>query len=159
MYMSYEQEQAEYRKQLEKIEKRIKELDSVFREYPNLKFSDRKFGGREYNVFDLNLNEEYLRSILRDNYGDVSTWDDSVLMLEYKLCKHKKRELEFKLKESKTDRRVYKTLDFIDGIIPRHVSGGKYYVKDGDGCAIFYLWLLVVGAIILFIWYIISEAS
>lgn len=77
-------------------------------------------------------------------------------MLEYKLCKYRKKELEYKLKESKTDRNVLKTLDFIDSITPRHVSGRVYEVKNGDGCGTFCLWFLVIDAIIVFLYYIIS---
>ena len=35
--MSYEQEQAEYKEQLDKVIKRIKELDNIFAKHPALK--------------------------------------------------------------------------------------------------------------------------
>lgn len=150
--MSYEQEQTEYREQLEKINSRISELERAFMQNPSLRISSN--GG-----FYGNTQEEYLKLILQKHYGDFNTSGDSVYMLEYKLCKHKKKELEYKLKESKTDRNIIKTLDFIDGITPRHVSGRVYEVKDGDGCGTFCLWFLVVDAIIVFLYYIISGRS
>lgn len=147
--MSYEQEQAEYKKQLDKVVKRIEELDNAFAKHPYLKFSsNRSFGG--------NIQEEYLKVILQQNYGDYNTSNDSVYMLEYKLCQHKKRDLEIKLKESKTDRNVLKVLDYIDGITPKHVSGRVYEVKDGKGCGTFCLWFIIIDAIIMFLYYLIS---
>lgn len=138
--MSYEQEQAEYKKQLDKVVKRIEELDNAFAKHPYLKFSsNRSFGG--------NIQEEYLKVILQQNYGDYNTSNDSVYMLEYKLCQ---------LKESKTDRNVLKVLDYIDGITPKHVSGRVYEVKDGKGCGTFCLWFIIIDAIIVFLYYLIS---
>ena len=150
--MSYEQEQAEYKEQLKTISSRISELEHAFMQNPSLKISAN--GG-----FTGNAQEEYLKLILQRQYGDFNTNGDSILMLEYKLCQHKKKELEYKLKETKTDRNIIKTLDFIDGITPRHVSGRVYEVKDGDGCGMFCLWFIVIDAIIIFLWYIISGGN
>ena len=150
--MSYEQEQAKYKEQLDKVIRRIEELDNAFAKHPDLKYSsNRGFRG--------NLQEEYLKMILQQNYGDYNTHNDSVYMLEYKLCQYEKSNLVIKLNESKTDRNISKTLDFIDGIIPRHVSGRVYEVKDGDGCATFCLWFFIIDAIIVFLYFLISGGN
>ena len=124
--MSYEQEQAEYREQLKIISSRISELEHAFKQYPSLKISANE-------GFIGNTQEEYLKLILKRQYGDSNTDGNSVFMLEYKLCQHKKKEIEYKLKETKTYRTIIKTLNFVDGITPRHISGRIYKVKDGDG--------------------------
>lgn len=147
--MNFEQEQAEYRKQLEEVTERLIELENAFIKYPKLKFSPNGGIG--------NVQEEYLKMILQQKYGDFSTSGDSVFMLEYKLCIHRQRDLEIKLKESKTDRNILKTLNYIDGIIPEHVSGRVY--KVGDGCGTFCLWFIIIDAIGLFLWYLISGGN
>ena len=141
--MSYEQEQKQYREQLDKVNARIKILESLFLNAPHLK--------RRYGLNRVSAQEEYLMMILKHNYGDYSVSDDSIYMLEYKLCQYQKKELEYKLRESRTERNVSKTFDFIDGIIPRHVHGRIYEVKDKDGCGTFSLYFLIIGAIITFI--------
>ena len=151
--MSYEQEQAEYKEQLDKVIKRIKELDNIFAKHPALKY---KYSS---NRDRCNSQEEYLKIILQSNYGDYNTYNDSVYMLEYRLCQHKKSDLEMKLNESKSDRNISKALDYIDGITPKHVSGRVYEVKDGDGCATFCLWFIIIDAIVVFLYYLISGGN
>ena len=119
------------------------------KQYPSLKISANE-------GFIGNTQEEYLKLILKRQYGDSYTDGNSVFMLEYKLCQHKKKEIEYKLKETKTYRTIIKTLNFVDGITPRHISGRIYKVKDGDGCGMFCLWFIVIDAIIVFLWHIIS---
>ena len=76
--------------------------------------------------------------------------------MEYKLCAHRKAELEGKLEQSKFERGATKTLDYIAGITPQHVSGRMYKVEDGDGCGKFCLWFIIIDALIVFIWFLIS---
>lgn len=145
--MSYETDQIEYKKQLDAINSRIKDLDTLFSKSPNLKFTS-------YRPFSENTQEEYYKIILRNKYGDFSTQNDSLLMVEYKICQYRKKELEYKLKETKTSRNLCKTIDYLDGITPRHVSGRVYEVKDGDGCGMFCLWFMIIDGIILLIIYL-----
>lgn len=144
--MGYEEEQADYRKQLMAVDERIKMLDELFEMQPSLKKS-------AHNIFDISPEEEYYKIILRDKFYDTDTNGDSSLMLEYKLCKHMKDELEFKLSETKASRNVLKALNFIEGITPQHVSGRIYEVKDGDGCGTFCLWFMLVDVIIVLLLY------
>lgn len=72
--MSYKQEQKEFQEQLRKINSRISDLENVFIQNPRLRFSSN--GG-----FIGNTQEEYLKLILRDRYGDYNTSGDSVYLL------------------------------------------------------------------------------
>lgn len=159
--MNYEEEQAEYKKQHEQISRRLLILEEMFNENPNLRFRSSLYSSKIYRVDDRyeNARRDVLEAILRNQYGDFSSsFGDSELMLEYKLCIHRKKFLELKIKESKADRKVQKTFDYIDGIIPEHVSGRVYKVKDGDGCAKFCLWFMIIDAIIIFLWWLVTES-
>lgn len=100
--MSYTTEQLEYQKQLDQVNKKLNELNTLLSQHPELKtdysnnFSHRK---------------AYYQSIL-SSHG-ISTWGDSELMLESKILTHKKNELEYRLKESKFSRNIGKISDII----------------------------------------------
>lgn len=139
--MSYTTEQLEYKKQLEQVNKTLNELNTLLSQHPELKtdYSD-----------NLTPQKAYYKSIL--NSHGISTWYDSELMLESKILTLKKKELEYKLKESKLSRNI----DKISNMIPQHVSGRVYAVKDGDGCGLFCLLFVIIDAIIVFIIYLFS---
>ena len=104
--------------------------------------------------------DEYKRiqyeRILQYKYNDYDTSNWSTLYLEYKIFKNKKDELMYKLTESKTQRNISKTVNYIGSITPQHVSGRVYKVENGDGCATFCIWFLIIDALLIFLYYIIS---
>ena len=139
--MSYTTEQLEYQKQLDQVNKKLNELNALLSQHPELK--------TDYSN-NFSPEKAYYQSIL-SSHG-ISTWGDSELMLESKILTLKKSELEYRLKESKFSRNIGKISD----IIPQHVSGRVYSVKDGDGCGLFCLLFLIVDGIICFIIYLFS---
>ena len=149
--MSYENEQIEFQKELEQIKARYEVLHEYFELYPN----EKNKGIGSTNVVDDYKRMQY-EKILQCKYNDYDTYGWSSLYLEYKICKYRKNELEYNLKESKTHRNISKTVDFIGSITPQHVSGRLYKVENGDGCGTFCLWFLIIDAIIIFLYFIIS---
>ena len=147
--MSYEQEQAEYAKQLEVVTNRIVELESILNIDPSDRYTPiSPFTDKE---------KECLYMLHRQNCDNLYIYDGTLYVVEYKLCKLKIRELEAKLGESKTDRNILKSVRFVGGIIPRHVSGRVYEVKDGDGCAMVCLCFSLFSGLALFIYYLVTE--
>ena len=142
--MSYESEQIEFAKELETLKVQVEYMDKYFTANPNAK-------NKQYNRFGIPSESTALRwqseKILREKYQDQQT-DYSLEYLNYKILKHRKAELEYKLSLTKGQRNVSKAIDFIEGITPQHVSGRVYQVKDGDGCGTFCLWFLVIDAIL-----------
>lgn len=65
-------------------------------------------------------------------------------------------ELQSKLKESKTSRKISNTLEYIGSITPQHVGGRVYKVENGDGCGMFCIWFLIIDAFIILLYWIIS---
>ena len=149
-YMSYESEQIEFQKELEQIKARYEALDKYFELHP-----DEKKKGWGANSFGDYTRMQY-EQILQRKYNDYDIYGWSTLYLEYKVCKYRKNELEYNLKESKTHRKISKTVDYIGSITPQHVSGRIYKVENGDGCGKFCLWFLIIDAFIIFLYWIIS---
>lgn len=147
--MSYEAEQEKYREELETITKRYEFLHSYFENNPDEKNNREEFPWSDPQRIQL-------ERILQNKYNDFNTSSFSKLYLEYKICAHRKAELEAKLEQSKFARGATKTLDYIAGITPQHVSGKIYKVEDGDGCAKFCLWFCLIDALIVFIYFLIS---
>ena len=147
--MSYEAEQEKYREELKTITKRYEFLHSYFENNPN-----EKNNREEYSW--ANPQRMQLERILQNQYNDFDTSSYSTLYLEYKICAHRKSELEWKVGQSKLGRGATKTLDYIAGITPQHVSGKIYKVEDGDGCAKFCIWFVIIDALIVFLYFLIS---
>ena len=76
--------------------------------------------------------------------------------VEYKLLEHEKKDIEYKLKETKNQRRANKTLEYLENITPQHVSGRVYKVNDGDAFGTFCLWFCIIGTVIVLIYVLIS---
>lgn len=146
--MSYESDQIQYQKELEQIKDRLEILDKYFVIHPYEKKKD--FARNEY-LGDYDCTRIQYEQILQRKYNDFDTCGWSVCYLEYKICLHRKYELEYKLKESKSHRNISKTINFLESITPQHVSGRVYKVENGDGCSMFCLWFVIIDAIIFFI--------
>lgn len=97
--------------------------------------------------------------ILKKKYSYYGHYNYSTLYLEFLIFSFRKSELENKLDQSKVGRSVEKTMDFIVGITPQHVSGRIYKVEDGDGCAKFCLWFVIIDSALLFLYWLISGGN
>jgi len=151
--MSYETEQIQYAKELKDVERDFDILDKFLKEHPELKVKQR-YG------FDIHFDaEEYkYKKILENKYHVFDTYNDSKYMLQYRILKHRKDELEYNLQRSKTSRNIDKAVNYIGSITPQHVSGRMYKVENGAGCGTFCMWFMIIDALIIFICYIISHA-
>lgn len=151
--MSYESEQKQYAEELEKLTERYEELKQFFADNP-----DQKENKTSYLSF--NSTRDYGRmqyeQILEKKYYYYDHRKYSTLYLEFLILAFRTSELESKLNQSKLGRGVEKTADFIGGITPQHVSGRIYKVEDGDGCAKFCLWFIIIDAAIVFLYWLIS---
>lgn len=161
--MSYESERLELKKELEETNARLDALEKYFELNPQEKFRYSSTGvpsNYSKTILSRNRLDEYKRiqyeRILQYKYNDYDTSNWSTLYLEYKIFKNKKDELMYKLTESKTQRNISKTVNYIGSITPQHVSGRVYKVENGDGCATFCIWFLIIDALLIFLYYIIS---
>lgn len=143
--MSYESEQLTYLKELESLKVEVEYLDGYFTENPNAKFKQLN----SFGVLNENVGQRWLyEKILRERYNDGQAGNYSLEYLKFKILCHRKNELEFKISQTKGERRVSKVLNYIDGITPQPVGGRVYQVKDGDGCGTFCLWFMVIDALL-----------
>jgi len=151
--MSYEQDNIKMKKELEILEPRFQVLKKYFDENPNAKRKQVGFGGGRgvtSSLEDSVTRTQYER-ILQNKYFHYPSWDESTLYLEYKIIAFRIADIKSKLNESKSQRNISKTMDYIGSITPQHVSGRIYKVENGDGCGTFCLWFVVVDAIIIFL--------
>ena len=149
--MSYESEQKQYAEELETIKKRHDALKLYFDNNPNKKdhFTPSRERLNDYTRL------QYER-VLENKYNYFEHYKYSTLYLEYLILSLRKSELERNLNQSKLGRNMSKTADFIGSITPQHVSGKIYKVENGDGCAKFCLWFVVIDAAIIFLYWLIS---
>lgn len=151
--MSYELEQKQYSEELGKLKGRYELLKQFFADNPDKK--DNKASclhGRDYGRMQY-------EQILEKKYLYYDHYKYSTLYLEFLILSFRKSELENKLDQSKVGRSVEKTMDFIGDITPQHVSGRIYKVEDGDGCAKFCLWFVIIDAAIIFLYWLISGGN
>ena len=157
--MTYEQEQAQYQAQLNKIKAQMTELEEIINNSPETIYTHHNH--RKSHIHDIFRQREQeqermiLQMMLREKYGDYSS-ENSVLKLRYKLLEHEKKDIEYKLKETKNQRRANKTLEYLENITPQHVSGRVYKVNDGDAFGTFCLWFCIIGTVIVLIYVLIS---
>lgn len=148
--MSYELEQKQYAEELEKLKGRYELLKQFFANNPDKKENKTSYlNSRDYGRMQY-------KQILENKYSYYDHYKYSTVYLEFLILSFRKSELESKLDQSKVGRSVEKTLDFIGGITPQHVSGRIYKVEDGDGCAKFCLWFVIIDAAIIFLYWLIS---
>lgn len=156
--MTYEEEQIKYAEELQQITTALKGLDEIFSDshnsytkimelYKQLNPWDFKY--QFASDFEMQQRINRFRQILENDYRNK---------------KYRKRELERLLSQTPAERakeniktNVGKAAGFMASITPQHVSGRVYKVENGDGCGTFCLWFCIIDAIIVFIYYLISE--
>ncbi len=141
--MGYEEENNSIRAELSVLKKEDERLDNYFKVYPGAKTS------RNEGYFERLKYEQ----ILQKEYNDWNTLNDSILYMQFKIIKYRINHLEYTLKQSKTQRTLSKSADFMASITPQHVSGNVYKVENGDGCGTFCIWFIIIDAIIVLILY------
>ncbi len=152
--MSYESEQEQFSRELEKIKFRFEVLDDYFKQNPREKEKQKDSIGDSESFVECYKRQQYEQT-LNKKYLDFDNYNCSTLFLEYKICKYRMAELQSKLKESKTTRNIIKTVDYIGSITPQHVSGRIYKIENGEGCGTFCLLFMIIdGAILLLYWLI-----
>ena len=151
--MSYEQDNIKMKQELDILEQRFQVLKKYFDDNPNAKRKQVGFGGLGgvTNSFEDSITRSQYERILQNNYYHYPSYNESALYLEFKIITFRIAEIKSKLKESKAQRSISKTMDYIGSITPQHVSGRIYKVENGDGCGTFCLWFMVVDAIIVFL--------
>jgi len=142
--MGYEEDNTKMRTELSVLEKEYERLDRYFKVNPGAKTS------RNEGYFERLKYEE----ILRKEYNEYNTLNDSILYMQFKIIKYRINHLKYSLNQSKTQRAISKSADFMGSITPQHVSGRVYKVENGDGCGTFCIWFIIIDAIIVFILYL-----
>lgn len=156
--MTYEEEQIKYAEELQQITNTLKGLEEIFMDpeksyvkivelYKQLNPLDFKY--QFVSNFEMKQKINRFKHILEDDYRNK---------------KYRKKELERLLSQTPAERtkenirtNVGKTAGFMASITPQHVSGRVYRVENGNGCGTFCLWFCIIDAIIVFIYWLISE--
>lgn len=156
--MTYEEEQIKYAEELQQITNALNGLDEIFMDpnqsyvkivelYKRLNPLDFKY--RFVSEFEMKQEINRFKQILEDNYRNKN---------------FRKKELERLLAQTPAERtkenvknNIGKAAGFMASIAPQHVSGRVYKVENGDGCGTFCLWFILIDALIVFIYYLISE--
>lgn len=156
--MTYEEEQIKYAEELKDVTNAIRDLEELFKDsnqanakiweyYTQLNPTDVRLSSR----FEIQQKVITLRQLLEGNYRKKIA---------------RKKELERLLSQTPSERtkdnlydNMEKAAEYMASITPQHVSGRVYKVENGDGCGLFCLWFIVIDAIIVFLWYIISGGN
>lgn len=156
--MTYEEEQIKYAEELKDVTNAIRTLEELFKDsyqtnakiweyYVRLHPTDARLSSRfeiqhKINIFRHFLEEDYRKKVTR------------------------KKKLERLLSQTPSERNkdnlydnIGKAAEYMVSITPQHVSGRVYKVENGDGYGMFCLWFIVIDAIIVFLWYIISGGN
>lgn len=150
--MSYKEEQESIRREIEVLDGQIAALEKLFNANPSAKkYSrshdsfgyDNPFGGVRRDEQD-----KYALRCMAYQYG-IPYNNESVLYLRYKILVKQRDRYRIKLRESETSRNIDKALDFVDSIIPEHVSGRVYRVKNIDSCLLAWVVYAIFGLIFL----------
>lgn len=147
--MSYEEEQKKLSKEVAVLQLKYDALKAYFEEHP---YAKKRQGG----TMSWNIQRDMLEKQAQ-HYNMYDTYADSDEYLTFRLIAARLGECKYRLKQSKTQQAVSDGIKFIGSITPQHVSGRIYKVENGDGCGTFCLWFMIVDAIIVFIYYLISE--
>ncbi len=126
--MTYEQENEQYKRELEKIKEEHSLLQSYFEENADLlKFQLDLYSKNRFKLYGIRrLDPKFIR--MYELSGRIT-------------------ELENKLKQSKWQRRKEKANEVINGAIPQHYSGRLYTVNE-KSCSTFLLWFIIIDLII-----------
>lgn len=155
--MTYEEEQIKYAEELRQITAALKGLDEIFMD-PDNSYAKILELYKQLNPLDFKYqlisNIEIQQKINRFKH---------FLEDDYRNKKYRKKELERLLSQTPAERtkenirtNVGKAAGFMASITPQHVSGRVYKVENGDGCGTFCLWFIIIDAIIVLIYFIIS---
>lgn len=157
--MTYEEEQIKYAEELKAVTIELKKLEEIFSD-PAL--VDEKVW--EYYKQVNPLETKYQLSTSQYEIQKKIQTFRLLLESDYHKKRSRKQELERLLSQTPAERTkenvknsVGKTADYIASITPQHVSGRVYRVENGDGCATFCLWFLIIDAIIVFIYYLCTK--
>lgn len=149
--MTYEQEQIKYAEELKQVSKELKGIEYFFADpnQTNIKIIEHY---KRYNPFKYNTVSEL----------DIERFR-LLLEKEYRNKKARKKELERLLSQTLAERtknniknNIGKTVEYFASITPQHVSGRVYKVENGDGCGKFCLWFMIIDAIIVLLYWLIS---
>ena len=154
--MTYEDEQIKYAEELKEITFAISRLDEIFEDsskidvkileyYKKLNPSRFQFS----SSFEIQQQISLFRNLLEEDYRRKTA---------------RKKELERLLSQTSAERtkdniknNIGKTAEYLASITPQHVSGRVYKVENGDGCGMFCLWIMIIDAIIVGIFYLCTE--
>lgn len=157
--MTYEEEQIKYAEELKQIAGELRYLDELFAQ-PSL--VDVKIQKLYEHIYPLDFKYQFMPGI--DIQRKLYRFRQS-LEKDYRKKKLRKRELERLLSQSLVERNkenikknIGKAAEYMVSITPQHVSGRIYKVENGDGCATFCCWFMLIDAIIVFIYFLISGA-
>lgn len=156
--MTYEEEQIKYAEELQQITTALKGIDEIFMD------PDNSYG----KIVELykQLNPLDFKYQFVSNFEMQQKINRFKLILEddYRNKKYRKKELERLLSQTSAERTkenmrnsIGKAAGYMASITPQHVSGRVYKVENGDGCGTFCLWFCIIDAIIVFIYWLISE--
>lgn len=156
--MTYGEEQIKYAEELRQINSILKKYDELFID-PNQTYT--KIVDLYNRHSSLNINCQCMAG-----YEIQQKINQFRLFLEddYRNKKNRKRELERLLSQTPTERakenvknNIGKAAEYMVSITPQHVSGRMYKIENGDGCGTFCLWFILIDALAIFIYYLISE--
>ena len=156
--MTYEEEQIKYAEELKQITSSLMGLDTLFVD-PNQTYAKivelykqlhpYEFEYQFVSKYEIQQKINRFRQFLEDDYINK---------------KARKKELERLLSQTPAERtienaksNIEKAAGYMASITPQHVSGRMYKVENGDGCGKFCLWFVIIDALIIFIYYLISE--
>lgn len=156
--MTYEEEQIKYAEELQRITKELKGLDEIFMD------SDHSYAKIMELYQQLNPYDSKCLFVSEYEMQQKINRFKQILEDEYSNKKYRKRELERLLAQTPAERAkenmrntIGKAAGYMASITPQHVSGRVYKVENGDGCGTFCLWFCIIDAIIVFIYWLISE--
>ena len=144
--MTYEEENAALKKEIDSLQTKIK----IYKEFFDKNPSAKKGGD------DLWSTQRYLLTKTAESYGIYDSSQDSDSYLQYRILCAKHTSLSARLDQSKIGRAAYDGLDFLASITPQHVSGKIYKVENNDGCSKFCLWFVIIDVLICHIIYMIN---
>lgn len=153
--MTYEEEQIKYAEELKKVTREIKGLNSLLEDPQTaddkiMELLTKSSAIHQYTTqYELRYEVARLKQLFERDYRNKMS---------------RKKELERLLSQSPSERKtenvkrkIGEGAEFIASITPQHVTGRVYRVENGDGCAKFCIWFMIIDALILFIYYLCTE--
>lgn len=151
--MTFEEEQLQYAKELKSLSHSLQGLEYLFRD--PLKTNEKLLALYKKSHSVTYKSESEL-------YNSINRYKQ-ILERDYQNKLNRKIELECLLSQSPAERAkhnvknsIVKTTDYIASITPQHISGKIYRVENKNGCGMFCLWFMIIDAIIIFLYFLIS---